>query len=333
MSKLPRRLKVMAAVCARFINTPSTYRSMGFHLFTVFMKSSHSPQPQRSRKFLFQPTLFQTLVTQLLIALLFLTSTGLTLWAQEQIELQHNAGQYELSLQSESNTTYFLEESTDLNTWTPLPQYIIGDDSTHTCPLTTNEQRKFYRFTKTETNSENPHDTDGDGISNADELSLFNGAYSPFSEDTDNDGTPDGEGLSDGQEDFDGDGLSNAFELKYYTPPSTPLSSFSPSDITTGLLALFKFATQPLATAQINPPASEHCSTGSALDPTQKDTNGDGTPDNYEDSDGDGLDNMTEQLIGTNPLLCDTDTTDTAPMASSTAKTAGHASPNSPLPV
>src|SRR6185436_13528439 len=43
------------------------------------------------------------------------------------------------------------------------------------------------------------------------------------------------------------------------------------------------------------------------LNPLQRDSNGNGIPDNLEDSDNDGLTNLAEQTNGTNPGSSDTD--------------------------
>jgi choice-of-anchor A domain-containing protein len=120
-------------------------------------------------------------------------------------------------------------------------------------------------------------DTDGDGI--------------PDSTDTDDDGDgindadealigtnpllfdTDGDGNSDGVDDFDGDGISNDDESDENIAIATDIDGLPGNDIVTAL-----------------------------------DTDGDGIPDSTDtDDDGDGINDADEALIGTNPLLFDTD--------------------------
>ena len=76
-------------------------------------------------------------------------------------------------LETASNKTYFLEESEDLQNWFPMPTYVVGDGAQKTVPLTPSEKPKnFYRFRVVPTNFEDSNDTDGDGISNSQEIFL-----------------------------------------------------------------------------------------------------------------------------------------------------------------
>jgi hypothetical protein len=135
-------------------------------------------------------------------------------------------------------------------------------------------------------------DPDGDGLTNVQEQRL---GLNPLLQDTDNDGT------LDGQEDPDGDGLANLAELN--THHTDPLKADTDND---GLSD----------SAEIN----IHLT-----DPTKHDTDGDGMPDGWEiqhsfdpgstsgvdgasgDPDNDGLVNFHEWLNGCNPRIADTD--------------------------
>ncbi|MDB4674978.1 gliding motility-associated C-terminal domain-containing protein [Flavobacteriaceae bacterium] len=161
-------------------------------------------------------------------------------------------------------------------------------------------------------------DDDNDGVSDADEV---NNGTDPLDSDTDGDGTPDntdefpldpledtdtdGDGIGDNSDaDDDNDGISDVDETMDGTDP---LNADSDSD---GLSD------------------SEEIIEGT--DPLDSDTDGDGTPDNTDefpldpledtDTDGDGIGNNTdpdddddglsdleEAEIGTNPLVSDTD--------------------------
>jgi choice-of-anchor A domain-containing protein len=109
-----------------------------------------------------------------------------------------------------------------------------------------------------------PTDTDGDGINDADEALI---GTNPLLFDTD------GDGNSDGVDDFDGDGISNDDESDETSPIVTDTA---PADG----IADIVFA----------------------------DTDGDGIPNTTDkDDDGDGINDADEALIGTNPILFDTD--------------------------
>ncbi|WP_249042007.1 ice-binding family protein [Polaribacter glomeratus] len=110
-------------------------------------------------------------------------------------------------------------------------------------------------------------DTDDDGDGINDADEALIGT-NPLIVDTDGDGTP------DGAEDFDGDGIDNATESDENSPIITDTTPADGNpDITFGI-----------------------------------DTDGDGTDDkNDTDDDGDGINDSDEALIGTNPLLFDTD--------------------------
>lgn len=155
------------------------------------------------------------------------------------------------------------------------------------------------------------YDTDGDELSDGDEVHLYH--TNPLLADTDGDGMPDNWELdhllnplvSDGTPDPDNDGLTNLQEFQHETDPHNPDSD------------------------------SDGLSDGDEVhiyqtDPAQYDTDGDGFNDGWElrfgfnplvddtnnsdpnkrpdaDPDGDGLTNLQEEQIDTNPTNADTD--------------------------
>lgn len=156
-------------------------------------------------------------------------------------------------------------------------------------------------------------DTDGDGLTDGEEVNGFNmqlrfgGALTgvitdPLNPDTDGDTLPDGAErdlgvdprVNDGDMVFDddGDGLVNFVETTGWTVTTYPVS----------------------VTAHVQPAAVTRNVTS---DPSLRDTDGDGLDDQAEflrgtdprnpDTDGDGLDDAAEVAAGTNPLDADTD--------------------------
>jgi hypothetical protein len=135
-------------------------------------------------------------------------------------------------------------------------------------------------------------DPDSDGLTNVQEQRL---GLHPLLEDTDDDGTP------DGQEDPDGDGLTNLAELN--THHTDPLKADTDND-------------------GLSDSAEIHIH---LTNPTKHDTDGDGMPDGWEiqynlnansasgingasgDIEPDGLDNFREWLNGCDPHNADTD--------------------------
>jgi len=148
-------------------------------------------------------------------------------------------------------------------------------------------------------------DTDGDGLTDYEEIWIYN--TDPRIADTD------GDGLSDGDEvllhgtnpllvDTDGDGMNDKWELDHGFDPLDFLNPGATGDADGDGLT--------------NLQESVH-----GTDPNNPDTDGDGMPDGWEvanglnplvndaalDPDGDGLTNLQEYLLGTNPQNADTD--------------------------
>jgi hypothetical protein len=123
-------------------------------------------------------------------------------------------------------------------------------------------------------------DTDGDGLTDADELTIYN--TNPFKADTD------GDGLSDGQEvnvthtdpnnpDSDGGGTDDGTELSRGTDPNDPSDDAGPPPPQDG-------------DADGVPDGSDNCP--AVGNPDQSDVDADGTGDACDsDADGDGLEN------------------------------------------
>ena len=157
-------------------------------------------------------------------------------------------------------------------------------------------------------------DSDGDGLSDQDEISVW--LTDPYDDDSDDDGQLDGveaggatspvdadsddDGLSDFEEtifgtdaadpDSDGDGLSDGLEMGRTTLiPGGTSDGWSPGDRVTYLGTAASFV-----------PDSD---SGSRTDPRDADTDNDGLIDAQEDRDGDGY----RDLLETNPVDADTD--------------------------
>jgi hypothetical protein len=187
-----------------------------------------------------------------------------------------------------------------------------------------------------------PHDpdTDDDNLTDYFELSYRN--LNPLDDDTDGDGT------LDGQDDNEPDGLSNVREQRYETNPNAidtdadgltdsyevevtltvPTSADSDSNRTAanesrnGVLdgqedfendTLESALEQNISTDPFDPDTDNDTLTDAfehrfeAIDPTTNDTDDDGTLDPVEDPDNETLVNVDEQANGTNPTDPDTD--------------------------
>ncbi|AEA48082.1 protein of unknown function DUF553 [Archaeoglobus veneficus SNP6] len=151
-------------------------------------------------------------------------------------------------------------------------------------------------------------DSDGDGLSDIEELSLHTDAKNP---DTDGDGVNDGDevrlGLNPLLADTDSDGITDGKELEMGTDP---LSKDSDGD---GLLDgdELRLGTNPLATDTDGDGLEDGIEIKHGTSPLITDSDGDGLPDGEEfkqgssplkvDTDGDGLEDSYEVLIGSDP--------------------------------
>ena len=170
-------------------------------------------------------------------------------------------------------------------------------------------------------------DTDGDGLSDTDEIIYYN--TNPGLADTDMDGLPDGwevnngfnpNQIDDASADPDGDNLSNLRESQLGT---NPFLADSDSDGLTDGQEADVYRTNPLAADTDD----DHLNDGPEVlvyhtEPLIIDTDGDGLPDGWEvtygldplsnndaamDTDADGLNNLEEYIYSTSPLKEDTD--------------------------
>ena len=182
-----------------------------------------------------------------------------------------------------------------------------------------------------------PIDSDGDGLTDEDELAR---GTNPMSNDSDGDGVfdgfevgigldplkpdTDGDGVSDylevpeeqspGSEDPDGDGLTDAFEGQVSL---TNPNDFDSDDDGLGDGDERARGTNPLAADSDGDGLSDGAEIGYGSSPLSRDTDGEGLSDAFEvgrgtnpassDSDGDGVDDGYETGRGMNPLSGDSD--------------------------
>lgn len=150
------------------------------------------------------------------------------------------------------------------------------------------------------------NDTDGDGLTNFEELTIT--GTDPFDANSDNPNTSGvDESLNtqnDGDEDYDDDGIRTQDEIRILQ--TNPNEADSDSPITT----------QDESGNGINDGMEDFDTDGlsnffelytSFTNPFQADSNGDGTADGDEDADGDGLSNSDEEAAMTNPYSVDSD--------------------------
>lgn len=168
-----------------------------------------------------------------------------------------------------------------------------------------------------------PVDTDGDGLTDAEELVL---GTDPFDIDSDDDGISDGEEvlttLTDPTLcDTDGDGLTDGLELSVTAPLADPDGPGGPllgTDVSPG--SCFRADTDP--STSTDPLVANTDGDGGAADPCldgDEDANRNGAVDVGEtdpnaddcpaagDTDGDGLTDAEEAVLGTDPFDIDTD--------------------------
>jgi hypothetical protein len=115
----------------------------------------------------------------------------------------------------------------------------------------------------------------------------------------------DGNGIPDKNEDYDADGLTNLDEYLLGTQPTNPDSD---GDGITDGAEVYIFNTNPNSPDTDGDGLTDGFEVNaSATSPTLIDTDGNGIADGDEDFDGDGLTNIQEQRIGSDPLNADSD--------------------------
>ena len=127
-----------------------------------------------------------------------------------------STGALELAWWGRAGRVYFIEHSTDLFVWKPMPAFEAGADNRIAYGLVHTGTRLFarVRWVPATLAQFQVQDYDGDGITNADEAAA---GLNPFAKDSDEDGMPDhyelafglDPALSDGDADQDGDGVPN----------------------------------------------------------------------------------------------------------------------------
>ena len=169
-------------------------------------------------------------------------------------------------------------------------------------------------------------DTDGDGLPDGEEIAI---GTNPLDADSDNDGMTDGWEVGnalnpmadDSAEDPDSDGMANLDEYRAGTDPNDPDTDHDGlSDLQECVLG-----TDPLLPDTDGDGLADAEEIDAGTDPLSPDTDGDGLTDGWEhdngldplsasgddgtdgDLDGDGLSNLLEQALGTNPSNADTD--------------------------
>jgi len=198
-----------------------------------------------------------------------------------------------------------------------IPNYLDTDSDSDGIT----DQRETEIKTKIKTDPYNP-DTDGDNLTDGEELQLYN--TNPTNQDTDGDGLNDGAEIGTDPEntiadpnnpDTDGDGLNDGQEINTYN--TNPKAKDTDGDGYTDSEEVLQPYSDP--NDPTDPDVQTVDSDGDGLsdgleiqlgtDRRNKDTDGDGIPDNEEDTDGDGLTN--EYEIATNPYKTDPTKPDT----------------------
>jgi hypothetical protein len=166
-------------------------------------------------------------------------------------------------------------------------------------------------------------DTDGDGLKDYEELSIYN--TDRLDSDSDDDGLTDGDevnthGTDPNNEDSDNDGLTDFEEVN--THNTDPNNEDSDNDGLTDFEEINTHNTDPNNEDSDGDELSDGDEIAIGTDPNNPDTDGDGMPDGWEDAynldpladdadddpDGDGLTNLQEYNLGRHPTNVEPDT-------------------------
>jgi len=229
---------------------------------------------------------------------LFGLMTQATFAQQDQLEVSEgaNAGDWNLDWNGVGGRFYTLQFSLDLVTWEYFPAIEYGTGA-HMFGFSSSAPKTFIRLHYMDVSTSNPlgGDIDGDGLTNQQEVYTY--GTNPFHSDTD------GDGLVDELEDYAGIRFDS-------TLPDTNENGISDANEDLdldGVIMIMEFGVY-------------------GTDGTQPDSDGDSLPDGWEieygfdpnkeeggdkapsaDPDGDGLDNLRESDIGTDPYNEDAD--------------------------
>jgi len=152
---------------------------------------------------------------------------------------QDSANTYTFKWWGRAGQTYFIQTSPDLFTWVFLNEIEPGENLIIPYGFTSTADKFFVRvkYTDQPTDDRFNSDFDGDGISNADELSAGSDPLSNV--DSDTDGLPDdwekfwfsGSLLRDGTGDNDSDGFTDKEEFLFGLNPNADDSATSAKDL------------------------------------------------------------------------------------------------------
>lgn len=115
-------------------------------------------------------------------------------------------GVYELSWSGVAGRTYFVQFSSDLQSWGYAPFLVSGNGTEIDYGIFSQSSMAFFRLVHTDVSTSDPEnaDFDGDGLGNL--FELVNSGTDPFSQDSN------GNSILDGAEDSDADGATNQSE-------------------------------------------------------------------------------------------------------------------------